>query len=164
MLQAFLVGKGVSALLLTGLAKSFVKHCGALQLTTGWCSASSATPIGLLELCYVAQLGVKYLISQLWIMVLLPKVLPITLTFLLIGFPFSNVLYGLFSRWICEINLMELGNIPSGLSGYHFCICIKNSYGSENKRNKARETFNTHFYHMLSDRLKKCIFFQGNTS
>lgn len=49
---------------------------------------------------------------------------------------------------------MDLGNIPSGLSGYHFCICIKNSYGSKNKGNKTRETFNTHFYHIDQEAIR----------
>lgn len=33
--------------------------------------------------------------------------------------PLPNIFYGLFAQWICEINLKDLGIIPSANAGLH---------------------------------------------
>lgn len=58
-----------------------------------------------------------------WSVLNVGEVHPITFHVFLEGAsPFPNVFYGLFARWICEINTTVVGNISSGRCVLHFNV------------------------------------------
>lgn len=81
----------------------------ALQLTTGWlCLMWPVAPIGNLKLLLPALPGSKRNLIVCFVQS------PSKFFF----YPFTNVFSGLFSRWICKINLSHFGKVPSSVLGY----------------------------------------------
>lgn len=102
-LKAFLHGEDVFNLLPTGFNKSLVEHHGTSH------QLLHCTPTGSLKLVLPGSTGSKKSDRRLF---------QSASKFILMGLLFSNVFYGLFTEWMCQINPTNLGNSSSGGPSY----------------------------------------------